>query len=204
VIIDTSGTFDVAVTKTGCSGGSANAVEVTVNASPTATITEVSSSGGKAMLQAGPAGASYQWLHQLTPNAPYTLQPGTSQNDTVGCGNIGEYYTVVVTQNGCSDTSAKLTVVCVGISDLASRLEFHLMPNPASDVLNVSYDLNTTSHVEISVLDLTGRKVMEVINATEGSGRQLHAINLADITSGIYLLNFSTELGTINTKFIKQ
>jgi hypothetical protein len=194
----------VTVSQSGCSGASTNPVTVFANITPVATITELSSGNGMAVLQAGPASATYQWLFQAQPNGVYSAEATTTQIDSVTCGDIGEYHTVVVTQNGCSDTSSRYTVLCVGISQLASEIKFNLMPNPASDVLNVSYDLNKTSNISISIIDLTGRKVMNVTNETQNAGDHLQAIRLNELSAGIYLLNLSTEGGSINRKFVKQ
>ena len=75
------------------------------------------------------------------------MEPTVGSTDTVTCGDVGEYHTVVVTKDGCTDTSATQTVVCVGINHLAAEIKFNMMPNPANDVLNISYDLNKTTNV---------------------------------------------------------
>ncbi len=204
VDVTAAGTYDVTVTQNGCSGGSANPVTVGVNTTPVATITEVTSGNGFVILQASPSSASYEWLFQSQPTGPYTLETTTTQVDTVSCGDVGEYHTVVVTQNGCRDTSNQYTVICVGIHQLATEINFSMMPNPASDVLNVSYDLNKSSNVVVSILDITGRRIMDVLNETQGAGEHRLPIKLSDIASGIYLLHLNTEFGNLNSKFIKQ
>ncbi len=204
IAVDSAGTYDVTVTANGCSGSSTNPVNVLVNLTPNATITEVSTAGWQAVLQASPANATYQWLFQLTPNDPYTVEQTTGALDTVTCGDVGEYHTVVVTQNGCTDTSSTYTVVCVGINHLAEEVKFSLMPNPANDVLNVSYDLNKTTSVAVSIVDLTGRKIMNVLSEVQNAGKHYQSIRLNDLASGIYLLNLTTEFGSLNTRFVKE
>ena len=78
------------------------------------------------------------------------------------------------------------------------------MPNPASDVLNVVYELNQNTPVKISVVDLTGRTMMDVLSETEAKGKYQQTIHLNSIAEGIYLLNFMSEKGSFNTRFVKQ
>ncbi len=202
--VTSTGTYDVTVTANGCSGASANPVTVFANITPNASINILTTETNPAVLQASPAGATYQWLLQLTPNGPYMPESSTSEYDTVTCGDIGEYHTVVVTQNGCSDTSAQVVVVCVGISDLADEVKFRAMPNPASDVLNISYSLSSASRITVSVSDITGRRIIEAMNETQQPGDYIRQIQLGSISSGIYLLGFSTATGSFNSKFVKE
>jgi hypothetical protein len=202
--VSATGTYNVTVTLNGCTGAATSPVNVFSNITPSATITQLGTGNGQAVLEASPAGASYQWLFQSQPNGPYTLESTTTQLDTVTCGDIGEYHTVVVTLNGCSDTSAQFTVVCVGIQPLEAEIKFSMMPNPASDVINVSYNLNQPTPIAISIIDITGRKIMDVIKETQGSGEYRQSIRLSGLSSGIYFLNFATDSGMLNSKFIKD
>ena len=201
--VSTAGPYNVTVTQGNCSAA-AVASNVSVVARPNAVIGTPVSGNGTAVLTASPVGASYQWLMQTSPNGSYTLTSNTSRTDTVGCGDVIQYYTVIATQNGCSDTSAAAEVVCVGINEIPSLVKFSVMPNPATDVLFVNYELNDNTNIKLSVIDLTGRKVMDVLNSTEVKGNHQHQIKLSDMSAGIYLLNFVTDNGSFNTKFVKQ
>ncbi len=204
IAVDSTGTYNVTVTQNNCNGSSSNPPTVFVNVTPNATITELGSAGGFAVLQAGPANATYQWLFQSQSNGSYTLEPTTTDLDTVTCGDVGEYHTVVVTQNGCVDTSDQYTVICVGINNVSSLMSFSVQPNPANDVLNVTYELNQPTRTQVSVIDLTGRKVLDVLNEMQNKGTYQHNIRLDNLAPGIYLLNFTTDRGNFNTKFVKQ
>ncbi len=204
ITVDSTGTYNVTVTQNNCSGGSGNPPTVFANITPTASITELGSAGGFALLQASPANAAYQWLYQMQPNGSYSVEATSGQLDTVTCGDVAEYHTVVVSQNGCSDTSAQYTVVCVGINNISSLLNFSVQPNPANDVLYVSYELNDQTPTEISVIDLTGRKVLDVLHEVQNKGTHQHNIALNNLAQGIYILNFTTDKGHLNTKFVKQ
>ena len=203
ISVSTAGNYAVTVTKNGCTGAAVPSV-VTVVASPVASIGLPVNAGGFSYLTASPSGASYQWLAQSSPNGSYNLTANTTQNDTVSCGSQAFYYSVIVTQNGCSDTSAKTEVVCTGIDDISSLVKFNVLPNPATDVLFVNYELKDNTAIKCAIVDLAGRKIMDVMNVTEGRGNHQHQVNLANVSAGIYLLNFVTENGSFNTKFVKQ
>jgi len=203
ITVTTAGTYNVTVTQGNCSG-SAAASNVSVVTRPLASIATPVTSNGVAYLTASPIGASYQWLMQSSPNGSYTATSTTSQNDTVTCGNAAAYYSVIASQNGCTDTSAQVEVVCTGINEISSLVSFSIQPNPATDVLFVKYELNDNTNIKLSVIDLTGRKVVDVLNATETKGVHTHPVNLGKVSSGIYLLNFVTDNGSFNAKFIKQ
>jgi hypothetical protein len=84
-----------------------------------------------ATLTASATGASYQWIDCNDNNAP--ISGATTQTFTPAQnGN----YAVVITVNGCSDTSACVAVTTVGLDDIKTDL-FRVYPNPASTVINV-------------------------------------------------------------------
>ena len=203
ITVNTAGTYSVSVTQNGCQAVAA-ASNVSVVARPVASISSAFNGGGFTYLTASPMGASYQWLVQSSPNGSFTVTANTGQNDTVSCGNSAAYYSVIVAQNGCTDTSAQHEVICTGLIEISSLVNFSVEPNPATDVLFVNYELNDNTGVKLSVIDLTGRKVIDVTNSTETKGAHQHQVKLTDLSSGVYLLNFVTDNGSFNTKFVKQ
>lgn len=99
-----SGSYTVVITANGCSVTS-NAIIVTVNPIPSATITPVGSTsicqGSSVVLNANTgSGYSYQWKRGTT-------NVGNSSSYTA---NQSGSYTVVITANGCSATSSSISV----------------------------------------------------------------------------------------------
>lgn len=203
ITVNAAGVYNVSVTQNGCMGFSTSS-NVSVVTKPVAAISSSASSNGSAYLSASPASASYQWLVQTSPNGSFALTANTNQFDTVSCGNSATYYSVIVTQSGCSDTSVQHEVVCTGINEVSSLVNFMVHPNPATDVMYINYELNTNTAIHLSVIDLTGRRVMDVVNTSEVKGVHEHQIKLTDLSAGVYLLNFVTDNGSFNTKFVKQ
>lgn len=82
-------------------------------------------------------------------------------------------------------------------SPIASQ--FSIYPNPATDVINISNADNI--HVNsVAVVDLNGRtvKTLKFDGVTEA------AINISDLSAGMYLLNVSSDKGTMTKKIVKN
>ncbi len=93
----------------------------------------------------------------------------------------------------------KVTSSALGVNDvLASK--FSTFPNPVNDVLT----LNSGEGVQISAIkitDLNGR-VVKTLNYSDAMSEM--QINVADLSSGMYLLNISSNQGTATKKIVKK
>jgi hypothetical protein len=76
-----------------------------------------------------------------------------------------------------------------------------LYPNPANTYINISYALNKSAQVSISLFDITGRKVKMISDARKNSGLHVEVIDLEDISMGSYMLQLSSD-GSVTTKRI--
>ncbi|MFH1733841.1 MAG: T9SS type A sorting domain-containing protein, partial [bacterium] len=88
-----------------------------------------------------------------------------------------------------------------GESDLP--LEFALLgnyPNPFNPVTAISYQLSSVSHVNLTVYDVSGRKVAELTDGFRDAGRHEVTFEASGLASGIYLYRLQTSgSGTIPT-----
>ena len=76
-----------------------------------------------------------------------------------------------------------------------------IYPNPASDVLNINYDLLDKQNAQLSIIDLTGKViVMTEINNSKG----LKQIDVYELANGIYFLKINIDGHSETIKFIKQ
>lgn len=77
-----------------------------------------------------------------------------------------------------------------------------VFPNPANDVLNISFESGEGDY-SINIIDMLGRTVLSK-NVNDVFGVQNIEIPVSTLTEGNYILNVSSKKGTFNTKFIKN
>ncbi|MDZ4757202.1 MAG: T9SS type A sorting domain-containing protein [Bacteroidota bacterium] len=76
-------------------------------------------------------------------------------------------------------------------------------PNPASDNINLSFSLQKTSNVFISVVDLSGKQVFNTELYSIANGNQNIPINISDLKAGTYLVFLKQSGRQEVKKFIK-
>ncbi len=80
-------------------------------------------------------------------------------------------------------------ILCPRIGDATAGLNLVAFPNPVNDVLNVTFNSGASQNYNVKMVDATGRVVMaEARVAAEGSNQV--EINVQDLASGIYMLQF--------------
>lgn len=141
---------------------------------------------------ANASGATYQWIDCGTGLA---VAGATSQTYIASAsGN----YRVVVTQNGCSDTSScyHLIVPYAGINE--NRIaSLRVYPSPANTILTVETD--NTQITTLTIMDASGKVI-----SSQSPNTRLVNLDVSNLPSGIYLLNVVSEQGTEVKRFIKQ
>ena len=141
---------------------------LTINQIPNATATDNGDGTGTAS-----AGASYQWIDCATNTA---ITGATQQSYTPDV--TGEYSVVVTNANGCSDTSACITINVSSINEL-DALNILVNPNPSNGVFNLN--INELIDGQIIITDATGRLIgNQAINGKTTS------IDLTNAVTGIY------------------
>jgi hypothetical protein len=165
----------------GCSN--TDQIKVTVNPLP-----NVSVSNNANTLTVNQAGATYQWIDCNNNNAP--ISEATNQSFTPT--TVGSY-AVVVTLNGCVDTSACQTVTFAGVDAAAlTKQVFSIYPNPNGG----NFTIQSTKGGVFELIDITGK----VINTYTITNTQ-QTVN-ENIPAGMYFVR-EKESGTIQ-KLIVQ
>jgi hypothetical protein len=77
-------------------------------------------------------------------------------------------------------------------------------PNPASDLVNITFDLKSNERISMEVLDMTGRIVRSASPGMMNPGVYHLKIDVEELPSGMYILNINTEKGKIDKKLFKQ
>jgi hypothetical protein len=87
-------------------------------------------------------------------------------------------------------------------SQLAYILSLH--PNPASEQVNISYQVEIEGNITISLFSLTGQKLIDLNLGTPSPGKYSLPLSLTSIPQGIYVLTLSVD-GAVSdrTKVVK-
>jgi hypothetical protein len=159
------------ITFTPDAGQCSNSVNQTivVNATPTNAITQ---SG--ITLSSVATGVTYQWIDCNT-NQPVLGATDQSFTTTEAVGT----YAVVVTANGCSDTSICTSVDQSGLSE--GDFNIGLIPNPANESVLIQWDTDVVYMIEL--LDEAGKIVRR--GYLKGAVQQVE-FSLAQIAAGVY------------------
>jgi hypothetical protein len=83
----------------------------------------------------------------------------------------------------------------VGIKEAVTNNSLKVYPNPANDVLNVSF--NATSLATVTLTDIFGRTVY---TSSVASGANNIVMNTSDLSTGMYILNVASENGSVSSK----
>jgi len=92
------------------------------------------------------------------------------------------------------------TGTAVSVNNILSQDEVKIYPNPTSDFINISLNLNTASDVSLQLIDMNGKVVMtKNIANLQVSNQQL---NVQTLPSGFYNLQVRSEQGVRNMKVV--
>ena len=163
---------------------------VTTNLTVEATINNGATINGHT-LTATQSGAQYQWVD--CNNGFAAVGGATAQNFSPAADGS---YAVIVTVNGCSDTSACLTYSTIGIEESANFVS-SVYPNPTTGIITVQLHIAVSS---MTVTDVTGRIVRE---HAEQSASAV-TIDLNKEANGVYFLNIIVDERVQTLRIVKE
>jgi hypothetical protein len=165
-----SGTYSVTVYNGSCAVAQSILVELSQP-----TVPSISQNGN--VMACDVSGANHQWY--LNGAAI------TGANAQFYTATTSGFYTVEVTEGGCSAMSALFSFTFIGIAP-ASDLEFQAFPNPTSDIVTCQGAWIST----IELYDMTGRLLKQMPVNTDQA-----ILSLADVATGSYILSATLSQG---------
>ena len=144
-------------------------------------------------ITANSQGATYQWIDCDNNNAPIAGETGQSFTATAN-GN----YAVIVTENGCSDTSTCTSFTTIGIDELPATFGFVAFPNPTEDAVTVELD-HPVAETTIIVTDIQGKVISEVYHDSLSQAE----VQLGE-AKGVYFVSVTSATYTSRVKIIKK
>jgi hypothetical protein len=174
-------------TLTGANGcDSVVTLDLTVN-----NVSDITTTLSGSTITANNGDASYQWVDCLNGFSPIDGETNISFTPSTS----GEY-AVIITENGCQDTSACVSMVVTDILNIETGPPFHIFPNPTSDQLLIQ---NPQRHQGIiEVFDASGKIIIRA-NIND----ELHPINTSPLRRGTFFVRIRTDQHTITQKILK-
>jgi hypothetical protein len=78
--------------------------------------------------------------------------------------------------------------------------EFVMFPNPARDMVNVNFGLETDQNVSIEIFNMIGNKIMEEELGFRGARTHNEQINISGLSNGLYFLRITAGNSQITKK----
>jgi hypothetical protein len=142
-------------------------------------------------ITASSANGTYQWIDCANGNSPIAGETGQSFTAPVS-----GTYAVIVTENGCTDTSACVTVAVTGI-DEAITPHVDVYPNPVTGTFFV--DGKGTIPSQIDIYSTLGQAMQIILPASD-----VTPIDLSGEAPGVYLVRVRYGQFTRVVKVVKK
>jgi hypothetical protein len=95
----------------------------------------------------------------------------------------------------------------LGVDELLEKVntwQVTVFPNPATNLLNVKYNLPTEDNISISIFDLQGKLLLEVNKGIRTKGEHEEILDISILPAGHYVCCISGQTNTISKNIIKQ
>jgi hypothetical protein len=135
-------------------------------------------------LTANANAANYQWLNCTTHNPVV----GATNQSFITTELTDTAYAVIVTQNGCSDTSNCYNAWSIGIASFTAVNGISIYPNPSNG--NFSIETNKAEKQTLQVFDVNGKLVLNQV--IQNGKTNVEASALAE---GVYSINIAHNGG---------
>lgn len=93
----------------------------------------------------------------------------------------------------------------VNVEELAANIQFlKVFPNPTQGVTNISYYLNESQSVSISLFNLIGEEVAVIANNVQAAGEHRIVTDFSQLSAGMYMLRIQNETRQITHRLLIQ
>ena len=97
--------------------------------------------------------------------------------------------------------NANYTSTIIGIDENTIANSLHIYPNPNNGVFKVDFNTSSATDVELQILNLIGQSVYSS-SFSNINGAFTHPLDLAGLSSGVYVLELVSKEGRTNRKII--
>ncbi|MEA2076884.1 MAG: T9SS type A sorting domain-containing protein [Candidatus Marinimicrobia bacterium] len=131
-----------------------------------------------------------------------TLVAGDSLSNVIGV-VIFSYGSIKIEVRQVSDVTIIVKVIEPGVADVPNNFILHQnYPNPFNPVTTIRFDLAKATNVKLTIYDLTGRVVENLVNTSMNAGSYDLRWNASHLSSGMYLYRIETPEFTATNKLL--
>lgn len=135
--------------------------------------------------------AGYQWINC------FDNMPVNGETDQTFVPGANGDYAVIVTENGCTDTSVCIMVSTVGLDEISNDFGINIYPNPANDKVTITLNDFPSNDYSLVIYDAVGNAV---INRNIVS--QTTTIETSQLISGMYFVKVSDDKNTTVNRLV--
>lgn len=89
-----------------------------------------------------------------------------------------------------------------GVMEVNPQMEYSIYPNPASNLINLKYNLLEASDIVISIMDAGGKTIIRKDFGRQVLGEYKSEIDISELSSGNYFLNIQINNKSNNNQFV--
>jgi predicted extracellular nuclease len=113
------------------------------------------------------------------------------------------YGSIKIEVRKLDDITVKPRVVEPGIADVPDNFVLHQnYPNPFNPVTTIRFDLAKATDVKLTIYDISGRRIQELVNSSMNAGSYDLRFNAGHLSSGMYLYRIETPEFTATNKLL--
>lgn len=184
---NTPGSYNITLSAT--NGVGTDVVTKSITVLGVNTTTSVSS----ATITALATGATYQWKNCST---GVIIGGATTQVFNAPANGL---YAVIVTQNGCTDTSACVNITSVGLTPSLSGEEVRVYPNPSSEWVILEDKYGIMKNATIVLTNTLGEVVYTAVWTEDKK-----VLDLSAIPVGVYYISLKTAEHQLVKKLVRE
>lgn len=151
-------------------------------------------------LGGGTAYESYNWSSGET-------------TSTITVGGMGattgtmEYSVTVTDENNCSNSDTVVVsfenCIPAGINAAMAEMSMEVFPNPADDMVRITFNGVESEDLNVSLVDITGKSI-QTIYAGQSEASKIVELDLTDISSGVYAIRARFNGKELTRQLIKK
>ncbi len=123
--------------------------------------------------------------------------------DSLGLMNSGFNWEYVCPGGSPGEYAISCLDTTLAVSEIALA-EFAISPNPASNLVNISFAIPADEFVTITLTAINGNESTNLFNGWIAEGMFSRYFSIENLSAGIYLINITGIQGTVTSKLVKN